>query len=39
MSSTSVDLPAPAPEHCPGTDSKEAGSATACQGNLITDYV
>ena len=26
------DLVAPEPEHCPGTESTEAGKASACQG-------
>ena len=27
-----VELTSPAPEHCPGTESKQAGSAAACLG-------
>ncbi|KAM4632055.1 cytosolic Fe-S cluster assembly factor NUBP1 [Discoglossus pictus] len=27
-----ADLPQDAPEHCPGTDSSEAGKSSACQG-------
>ena len=33
MSSMDSKLQEPPPEHCPGTESKEAGNATACQGN------
>ena len=33
MSSMDTNLQEPPPEHCPGTESKEAGNATACQGN------
>lgn len=32
MSKATTNLPAPAPEHCPGTESTEAGNASACQG-------
>ena len=32
MSNTITNLPVPAPEHCPGTESSEAGNASACQG-------
>jgi len=32
MSNNKIELPAPAPEHCPGTESTEAGNAAACEG-------
>jgi len=32
MNNTNTNLNEPPPEHCPGTESKDAGSASACQG-------
>lgn len=32
MTSEKIELAAPAPEHCPGTESSEAGNAAACEG-------
>jgi len=32
MNSNQNNLPAPAPDHCPGTESTDAGNAAACQG-------
>lgn len=32
INSNSKNLPEPEPEHCPGTESEEAGKADACQG-------
>ena len=32
MSNSINKLPVPAPDHCPGTESTEAGKASACQG-------
>ena len=32
MTSKKNELAAPAPEHCPGTESSEAGNAAACEG-------
>eukprot|EP00123_Amoebidium_parasiticum_P001276 comp12323_c0_seq1/m.7179 comp12323_c0_seq1/g.7179 ORF comp12323_c0_seq1/g.7179 comp12323_c0_seq1/m.7179 type:complete len:323 (-) comp12323_c0_seq1:55-1023(-) len=32
MASANGDVPAEAPEHCPGTDSEQAGKAAACAG-------
>ena len=29
---SSTELPAPAPEHCPGTESEDAGKSSACAG-------
>jgi hypothetical protein len=31
-SNTDAEMMAPAPEHCPGTESEQAGKADACQG-------
>ena len=38
MSEIETKLQEPPPEHCPGTESKDAGSASACQGIFI-DFV
>ena len=32
MSNAITNLPVPAPDHCPGTESTDAGTASACQG-------
>ena len=35
MSEIDTKLQEPPPEHCPGTESKDAGNASACQGIFI----
>ena len=35
MSEINTKLQEPPPEHCPGTESKDAGNASACQGIFI----